>query len=64
MQRYKVIRQFYRTNRKITIAKSYTLAEAQAHCSDPEASSKTAISKNGKDRTRKYGKWFDSYDYM
>lgn len=37
------------------------LQTAQAHCRDPETSSRTCTSAAGKARTRKYGPWFDSY---
>ena len=39
-----------------------TLAEAQAHCSDPESSSSTATGAKARRITRRVGEWFDGYD--
>jgi hypothetical protein len=38
-----------------------TLAEAQAHCNDPETSSSTATSSAARARTRRMGAWLDGY---
>jgi hypothetical protein len=61
---YKVVRKFY--NESVS---SYTvpgmtglyLSEVQAHCQNPETSSKTCTSKAGRARTAKHGPWFDAY---
>lgn len=58
---YRIVRHFFRSNRKVTVARGLTLEEAQAHCKDPESSSRTCTKKAGKDRTRKWGPWFDGY---
>jgi len=60
---YNIIR-FYsdRTPNRRIIAKGRTLAEAQAHCRDPETSSSTATSLGARARTRRYGAWFDDYE--
>ena len=59
---YKVQRLYFnRTGYKRTIIDRCTLAEAQAHCNDPETSSSTCTSAAGKARTRRMGPWFDSY---
>jgi hypothetical protein len=59
---YRIIR-FYRDAypRRRTIDTGLTLAQAQAHCKDPETSSSTATSKTGRARTRRLGAWFDGY---
>lgn len=44
------------------IKRGLTLAEAQAHCSDPETSSSTCEGYAGRRRTRRLGRWFDSYE--
>lgn len=44
------------------LAEGLTLAEAQAHCSNPETSSQTATSPAAKDRTSIQGPWFDGYE--
>jgi hypothetical protein len=44
------------------IRRGLTLAEAQAHCSDPETSSSTATSPAARARTRRLGAWFDGYE--
>lgn len=61
---YKIVRFFYRDGRKRTIRKGLTLAEAQAHCSDPETSSKTARGAKRRKYTELHGAWFDGYDVM
>ena len=58
---YRVVRMYFRGGKR-TIARGLTLAEAQAHCSDPEASSSTCTTSAGKARTRRMGPWFDGYD--
>jgi hypothetical protein len=61
--RYKVVRMYQnRWPNKRTIRRGLTLAEAQAHCSDPETSSSTTTSAAGKARTSRLGPWFDGYE--
>ncbi len=59
--RYKIVRYFYRPDRRRrTIKAGLCLEQAQAHCSDPQTSSRTA---KGKDAyTRRVGAWFDGYE--
>lgn len=38
-----------------------TLEEAQAHCQDPETSSRSATNGEAVLRTAKYGEWFDAW---
>lgn len=60
---YRIIRfKFHGKSR--TIKTGLTLEEAQAHCSDPETSSRTAKSAKSKAITRRIGPWFDGYDLM
>lgn len=59
---YKVVRYFYDGHPKRTIKTGLTLEEAQAHCKDPETSSKTATSAKAKRYTRTHGEWFDGYE--
>ena len=63
MNGYNVVR-FYREAgiRRRVILERVTLAEAQAHCSDPETSSSTATGKVARARTRRLGAWFDGYE--
>ena len=60
---YNIVR-FYKDGRqrKRIMRKRVTLAEAQAHCSDPETSSSTATSKVARALTRRAGAWFDGYE--
>ena len=59
---YKIVRNYFnRPGTGRTIKRNLTLAEAQAHCKDPETSSRTANSPAGRFRTRTAGLWFDSY---
>ena len=39
-----------------------TLEEAQAHCKDPETSSKTATDPRLNTLTAVFGEWFDGYE--
>lgn len=59
--RYKIVRQFFVSNRKVTIRTGLTLEQAEKHCEDPETSSRTCTKAAGLARTRKYGAWFDGY---
>jgi hypothetical protein len=60
---YKIVRMYADPNKHSrTIAKGLTLAGAQAHCADPETSSKTAVGRKAKAITRRNGPWFDGYD--
>ena len=59
---YKIIRFYFnRPGYKRTIKTGLTLEQAQAHCNDPETSSSTCTSAEGKRRTRRMGEWFDGY---
>lgn len=61
MERYKIVR-FYRDGTpSCTIRRGLTREEAEAHCSDPETSSRTATSSTARARTRKHGAWFDGF---
>lgn len=61
-QRYKIVRHFMRSNRKLVLFTNQTLAMAQSWCGDPETSSRTCTSAEGKARTRRCGPWFDGYE--
>jgi hypothetical protein len=60
---YKIVRHYKDAwpNKRI-IKRGLTLAEAQAHCQDPETSSSTATGKVARARTRRLGMWFDGYE--
>ena len=62
MTTYKIVR-FYRSAgiRRRVMDTGLTLEEAQAHCSDPESSSRTCTGKAGRATTRRVGDWFDGY---
>lgn len=61
MDTYKIVRMYFRGERK-TIKTGLTLEQAQAHCSDPETSSRTATSGKARRRTAEHGPWFDGYE--
>jgi hypothetical protein len=61
---YAVLRIFRDSSRRVTLKTHQTLELAQAHCRDPETSSSTCTTKEGKARTRRYGPWFECYEYM
>ena len=61
---YRIVR-FYRDNDELdrtVVARGLTLEQAQAHCDDPETSSRTATSPEAVDRTKRHGPWFDGYE--
>ena len=63
MPTYRIVR-FYqtaKTSRRI-IKTGLTLDEAQAHCRDPQTSSRTATGAHAVERTRLNGQWFDGYE--
>ena len=59
--RYKIVRVYGRSQRKVTLQRNLSLEAAQAHCSDPETSWRTCTKAAGQHRTRTYGEWFDCY---
>lgn len=62
MTTYRVVRHYRDEPENNTIIKEgLTLAEAQAHCCDPETSSETARSNWAQIETAEHGPWFDGY---
>lgn len=61
--RYKIVRMYNKGERGHTIKRGLSLADAQAHCANPETSSMTASLKSNIERTQRMGHWFDGYDY-
>lgn len=59
---FKIIR-FYQRGGSRTLITGLSLAEAQAHCSNPETSSSTATGYRERKRTAERGPWFDGYDH-
>lgn len=60
---YRIVRHYFNGSRKRTIMTGLTLAEAQAHCSNPETSSTTCTTSAAKRITRRSGEWFDGYTH-
>jgi hypothetical protein len=61
---YKVVRMFMmREHSTRTIKGNLTLGDAQAHCTDPETSSRTATTARAKRYTERMGPWFDGYEH-
>jgi hypothetical protein len=60
MATYKIVRCYFEHGKRI-IKRGLTLKQAQAHCQDPESSSRTCTKAAGKRRTRNKGAWFDGY---
>ncbi len=61
MASYKIVRHFLKHGTKRVVDTGLTLAQAQKHCKNPETSSSTCTSYEGKARTRHSGPWFDGY---
>ena len=60
---YRIVRMYQEARMPSqVIKKGLTLEEAQAHCRDPETSSSTCTSVEGKRRTAWCGPWFDGYE--
>lgn len=59
--RYRIVRIFHGDTPERTVRTGLTLAEAQAHCNDPETSSRTCTTATGKRRTARSGAWFEAY---
>lgn len=58
---YKIVRMYFRGGKR-TIKSGLTLEEAQAHCRNPETSSRTATGTAARRRTAARGPWFDGYE--
>lgn len=57
---YRVVRMFFEDHPARTMATGLTLEEAQAHCRDPETSSRTASEEAL--ASEHSGPWFDGYE--
>lgn len=62
-RKYRIVRMYEKHPAERVRGKTgLTLQEAQAHCRDPETSSRTCTSAAGKKRTRLRGPWFEGYE--
>ena len=60
---YRIVRCVRDSDRRPRIVRrGLTLAEAQAHCQDPETSSSTCTASAATARTRRIGPWFDAFE--
>jgi len=60
---YKIIRTYLRGDKRArTILRGLTLEQAQAHCRNPETSSRTCTRPDRKRITKRNGPWFDGYE--
>lgn len=63
MATYRIIRMFlHGSPRKVRGMNGLTLEQAQAHCSDPETSSRTCTRADRKRITKAHGPWFEGYE--
>ncbi len=63
-ERYYLIRFFFNggnTKREV-LREDLTLQAVEAHCNDPETSSKSCTSDEGRARTAEHGDWFDGFE--
>ena len=60
---YKIVRMYQKDEYSTQVIQTgLTLGQAQAHCRNPETSSRTATSDEAQEWTEKYGAWFDGYE--
>lgn len=63
MTTYRTVRLYFDEGKDSeTLETGLTLEEARATCSDPETSSSTCTTEEGRDRTLHYGMWFVGYE--
>ncbi len=64
MTTYKIVRMYFNSDKwpRRTTETGLTLEEAQAHCKDPETSSRTCLLSSNVRRTEQRGPWFDGYE--
>lgn len=63
MTTYRIVRFSFNAGRENLYGMGgLSLEEAQAHCKDPETSSKTATDPEATKLTRKIGPWFDGFE--
>ena len=63
MKTYRIVRMYLKGGQRAVNGKSgLTEAQAQAHCRNPETSSKTCTKPENRRRTATRGPWFDAYD--
>ena len=58
---YRIIRRFREGGTEI-VRSGLTLAEAEAHCADPQTSSSTCTTEEGRKLAEEQGPWFDQYE--
>lgn len=63
MTTYKIVRFYFDRDLPVeTVHVGMTLEQAQAHCRDPETSSRTATSVSAQWLTERRGSWFEGYE--
>ena len=60
---YTIRRNYFNSSKHdpVVLETGLSLEEAQAHCKDPNTSSRTCTDPAMLEHTAKYGPWFDSY---
>tara|TARA_R100001369_G_scaffold90365_1_gene129264 strand:- start:896 stop:1090 length:195 start_codon:yes stop_codon:yes gene_type:complete len=61
MEKYKIVRLYFKNYSQRVIKRGLTGEQAMAHCCNPETSSSTCTNANGIARTKNKGAWFDSF---
>jgi hypothetical protein len=62
MSTYRIVRMYQNHPKEKLRLRGLTLAEAQAHCRNPQTSSSTCTTAEGKRRTVLKGPWFEGYE--
>ena len=61
MTTYKIVRMYFDGDNRV-IDTGLTLEQAQAHCRDPETSSRNCKEPANVAHTEEHGPWFDGYE--
>lgn len=59
---YRIVRMYRSGKKSRTLQRGLTLEQAQAHCRNPETSSRTCQETRNVAHTSRYGAWFDGYE--
>lgn len=59
---YKIVRNYVRGERRVVLRRGLTMLEAKTHCQNPQTSSSTCTSFQGRDLAARRGPWYDTWE--